>query len=212
MATIVATNEGVTYEPIPAGNYVARCYQMIHLGTIQEIVMGEPKTLNKVRLSWELPTEMKVFKEEKGEQPCSISQEFTLSLHEKSNLRKFLAGWRGKDFTEEQAKAFDITVLMGKECMLNIIHKPSKNGKVYANISSCSTLPKGLKCPAQINPSFVLSYDEFDEEKFNSLPDFIKDKMRTSTEYKRLKNPEQHEMTEPEVSTFNNDESSDLPF
>ena len=190
---INATNEGTNYEPIPAGNYVARCYQMIQIGTVNENIMGEIKTMNKVRISWELPTELKVFKEEKGEQPCSISKEFTLSLHEKANLRKFLAGWRGKDFTEEQAKSFDITVLVGKECMLNIIHRTSKQGKTFAEISSISTLPKGLKCPPQINPSFILSYDNFDEEKFNSLPDFIKDKMKTSIEYKSMKNPETHD-------------------
>ncbi len=208
---INATNEVTNYEPIPAGNYVARCYQMIQIGTVNENIMGEIKTMNKVRISWELPTELKVFKEEKGEQPCSISKEFTLSLHEKSNLRKFLAGWRGKDFTEEQAKLFDITVLAGKECMLNIIHKTSKQGKTFAEISSISTLPKGLKCPPQINPSFILSYDNFDEEKFNSLPDFIKDKMKTSIEYKEIKNPETHDFDIAESNEEQN-EIDPLPF
>jgi hypothetical protein len=212
MATIIATNESTGYEPIPAGNYVARCYQMIHIGTVNELVNGETKVMNKVRVSWELPTEMKVFKEEKGEQPSSISKEFTLSLHEKSNLRKFLAGWRGKDFTEEQAKSFDITVLLGKECMLNIIHKTSKSGKTYAEINSVSALPKGVKCPKQINPTFILSYDDFKQELFDVLPDFIKDKMKTSMEYKAMKNPENHEMNDIPSGTPTPDENDDLPF
>jgi hypothetical protein len=61
---INATNEGKPRELIPAGNYVARCYQMIHIGSVTENIMGEEKQLNKVRIGWELPTELRVFKEE----------------------------------------------------------------------------------------------------------------------------------------------------
>ena len=108
MAIIATSNGGTSYEPIPSGSYPARCYSMIHLGTIEENILGTVKKLNKVRITWELPTELKVFKEENGEQPHVISKEFTLSLHEKATLRNFLKNWRGKDFTEDEAKAFDI--------------------------------------------------------------------------------------------------------
>ena len=108
MAIIATSNGGTSHEPIPSGSYPARCYSMIHLGTIEENILGTVKKLNKVRITWELPTELKVFKEENGEQPHVISKEFTLSLHEKATLRNFLKNWRGKDFTEDEAKAFDI--------------------------------------------------------------------------------------------------------
>jgi hypothetical protein len=58
---IYATNSGTRRELIPAGNYIGRCYQMIHIGTVQETYLGEPKQFNKVRIGWELPTERKVF-------------------------------------------------------------------------------------------------------------------------------------------------------
>src|SRR3954469_527949 len=119
---INATSNGTKRELIPAGNYIARCYQMIHIGTVTEFILGEQKTMNKVRIGWELPTETRVFSQEKGDQPLVISKEFTLSMHEKSTLRKTLASWRGKDFNEEQAKSFDVTTLIGAPCMLNIIH------------------------------------------------------------------------------------------
>jgi len=57
---IYATNSGTRRELIPAGNYIGRCYQMIHIGTVQETYLGEPKQFNKVRIGWELPTERKV--------------------------------------------------------------------------------------------------------------------------------------------------------
>lgn len=155
--SINATNNSAPRELIPAGNYIARCYQMIHIGTVMESFQGENKLMNKVRIGWELPTETKVFKEENGEQPFVISQEYTLSMHEKSTLRKMLASWRGKDFTEEQSKSFDITTLIGVPCMLNIIHKPSKDGtKMYQAIGSISPMPKGIQCPEQVNKTAIL--------------------------------------------------------
>jgi len=183
---IIATSNGSgNFEPIPSGSYAARCYSMIHIGTIEENIMGTTKKLNKVRITWELPTELKVFKEENGEQPHVISKEFTLSLHEKSTLRAFLKNWRGKDFTEDEAKAFDIERLIGVPCMLNITHKARKDGSgVYAEIGSISAMPKGLVCPEQINPSFVWTYENFDSVKFGLLPDYLKSKMINSDEYK----------------------------
>jgi len=212
MAIIATSNgSGTNYEPIATGNYPARCYSMIHIGTVEEVILGTQKTLNKVRITWELPTELKVFKEENGEQPHVISKEFTLSMHEKATLRNYLKNWRGKDFSEEEAKSFDIEKLIGAPCMLNITHKKSKDGtKTYAEIGSISTMPKGFPCPEQINPSFVWTYENFDSEKFNLLPDFLKTKMVNSVEYKQLVSGGQ----EIEVKETINDsqESDDLPF
>ena len=210
---ILATNTGSgNYEPMAQGNYPARCYSMVHIGTIEEIIMGEKKVLNKVRITWELPTELKVFKEENGEQPHVVSKEFTLSLHEKATLRAFLKNWRGKDFTEEEAKAFDIEKLIGAPCMLNITHKKSKDGtKTYAEIGSVSKLPKGLECPEQINPSFVWTYEDFDAEKFNKLPEFLRNKMVTSVEYIQATSGA-NEIQVINAEVIKAEEHDDLPF
>lgn len=202
---IYAENTSTTFTPMQAGAYAARCYSMIQIGTVTETILGEDKTLHKVRLSFEYPTELKVFKEENGEQPYVISKEFTLSMHEKASLRKFLESWRGKSFTEDQAKKFDITALLGIQCMINVIHKVAKNGNTYAEIASISPLPKGMMCPEPINKQLVLSYDSFDTNIFDSLPDYIKDKMRASKEFKALSNPNH-------IDTPSEDDSDNLPF
>lgn len=209
---IYATNTATKRELIPAGNYVARCYQMIHIGTVPENYQGEMKEQNKVRIGWELPTELKVFKEENGEQPLIIGKEYTLSMNEKANLRKMLASWRGKDFSEDEARKFDITVLIGKPCMLNIIHKPGVKdpSMIYEEIGSISPMPKGFVCPEQINATQLLTYEEWDEAIFNSLPDFIKDKIKKSNEYKRFMHPET--TTLPEGKGVNDETDDDLPF
>lgn len=207
--SIIATTSSQPKELIPAGNYYARCYQMLHIGTVKELILGEVKSLNKVRIGWELPTETKVFNKEKGEQPFVISEEYTLSMHEKSNLRKLLASWRGKDFSVEEASFFDITKLLGVACMLNIIHKPSKRDPqvMYQKVGSVSPVPKGVVCPPQVNPTSVLSYDNFNYELYASLPDFIKDKIKVSDEFIKMQNPEHTVFT-------NDDETGEevLPF
>lgn len=208
---INATNTGGgDYTPVDAGTYPARCYSMIHIGTVKENILGTEKTLNKVRITWELPTETKVFKEENGEQPFVISKEFTLSMNEKANLRKFLEGWRGKGFTEKEAESFDITKLLGKPCMLSIIHKTSKAGKTYAEISSVSTLPKGLTCPDQVNETFELNYtDHWSNLEYSKLPQFLKDKMAQSAEFKAMMNPE---LVEANQNGHEELVADDLPF
>lgn len=208
---INATSSGnMPRELIPADNYIARCYKMIEIGTVEEVILGEKKILHKVRIGWELPTELRVFDKEKGEQPLVIDKEYTLSMNEKANLRKDLKSWRGKDFTEEEARSFDITKLIGAPCMINIIHKPSKKdpSKVYEEIAGITPMPKGVPCPEQINRSFVLSYDNFDVELFEMLPDFIKNKMMASVEYQAVKNPNSTTIPpSPEA-----EDESDLPF
>ena len=48
---INATSGGSTQrELIPAGNYIARCYKMIHIGTIEEIILGEKKKIGRAHV------------------------------------------------------------------------------------------------------------------------------------------------------------------
>lgn len=187
---IIASSKGSTTarEPIPAGAHAARCYSIIDLGTSEQVISGSQKVVRKIRITFELPTERRVFSEEKGEQPCVTSKEFTLSLSEKSNLRAFLKSWRGKDFTPEEADAFDVAKLIGVPCLLNIIHVAGKQNpsKMYDEISSISPLPKGMTCPPQENPSFEFSVSEWDQEKFEALPGFIREKIMASFEFRDL--------------------------
>lgn len=104
-------------------------------------------------------------------------------MHENATLRRDLESWRGKAFTEEQAESFDITTLLGIPCMLNVVHKTAKSGNEYALIFSISRMPKKIECAPQINASFEFNFQEhFD--KFESLPDWLQDKIKLSDEYK----------------------------
>lgn len=182
--SIIAQNKGGNFEIVPAGNHVARCYSMIEIGTIIDPTYQIPRTI--VRVTWELPNEKKVFKPENGEQPFSISKEYTLSMNEKATLRKDLESWRGKGFTDKEAEAFDISKLLTVPCMLNVIHKKSNQGNQYAVVQSITPIPKGMTCPPQINPTFELSYGQWDDKKFAGLPEWLKEKMTQTKEFKAI--------------------------
>ena len=177
---IIAKNAGKKRELAPQGNHVAICYKMIELGTITDTFKGEEVTRHRVTLSWELSNEFIDFDGVKS--PISVSKEFTLSMHEKAILRKMLESWRGKAFTKDEAKSFDITKLMGVPCMVNVLHATSGAGNQYENVSSITPLPKGMEIPTQFNDSFEFSIDGYDQAKFDTFPDFIKDKINGSAE------------------------------
>ncbi len=207
---ITAKSTGIEFEKVPVGNHIARCYSMIEIGTEEKEFQGEKKKAYVVRITWELPNEKKVFDTAKGEQPFSISKDYTLSMHEKANLRHDLQSWRGKAFTEEEAKAFDITKLIGVPCMLNVIHNVSKaNGNTYANIAGVTAIPKGLTPPAQVNKSFVFSYDAWNDSEFAALPEYIRKRIEATPEFKkRLEQPP----VDHEPMFQDDQDTSDLPF
>jgi len=217
MPITASTKPSGNFEPIPAGTYLARCYSMVHIGTVEDEYQGTKRLVNKVRITWELPTEMKVFNPEKGEQPQAISREFTLSMHEKSTLRAFLTSWRGRGFNDEEAKDFDVSRLVGVPCMLSIVHEPSKTDptRMRDKISGISTVMKGVNMPAQVNPSFIFELDSFDQAKFDSLPDWLKDKVRQSQEYRAIVSPEiQHsiEVAQKVADWTDSKDEDELPF
>jgi hypothetical protein len=181
---IIATNTSKPRELLPAGNHVAVCYEMVHVGTYVKNILGDLKTINEVRLTWEVGDEMREF--DGVSKPMVISKDYTLSMNPKANLRKDLDSWRGKAFTDEEATAFDITKLIGVPCMVNVIHNAASNGNTYANISGITPLHKSMAKPKQHNPSSELSYSAWDQEKFDKLPSFIRDKMVQSEEYKTM--------------------------
>lgn len=217
---ITAQNSGKTFELVPAGNHIARCFQMIEIGTVRSEYQGKVKNLPKVRISWELPNEKKVFDPAKGEQPFSISKEYTVALGDTANLRKDLESWRGKAFTDEEVKAFDITKLLGVPCMLNVIHKKSAtSGNNYSMISGITPLPKGgdgkpMQCPPQVNPTFVLSYDDKDwDKKFATLSKYIREQIEGTPEFQKRLEPSQVD-SPPDFGDepISGSATDDLPF
>ncbi len=74
---------------------------------------------------------------EDGSRFCVWSHNFTPSLNEKANFRKFLRAWFGRDLMESEMAEFDTETLIGKPAQLVVVHE-HKEGQVYANIAACT--------------------------------------------------------------------------
>lgn len=180
------TKQERTFTLVPEGNHVARIYSIIHIGHILQDTQWGPRNNNKIRITWELPHELKEFKEGDGEKPLSVSAEYNISYNEKSAFRKMLDGLLGKEAPKE-GDVFEIESLNGKVCMVNVQHKASGD-RTYANVVAVTPLPKGMAEPEPFNETFILNYnDNWSEEAYAKLPDFIKDKMKESDEFKKMR-------------------------
>lgn len=141
---IIAT-EGTKFTPAPAGVHQAVCVDVIDMGVLEVTYAGETKKKHKVRVAWQIDALM-----EDGKTPFLAQKRYTLSLHEKAGLRKDLESWRGRAFTAEELKGFDLEKLLGANCQLNIVHE-AKNGTVYANIMAVMPLGKNMPKMSAIN-------------------------------------------------------------
>lgn len=198
----------VTRTLAPAGTFPARVYSIIYMGTIKGEYKGTPTESYKVRISWELPTKTKVFKEGEPAKPFSVSKELTLSMGSKSSLRPLVEGMLGVSFTDDDAKSFDVDELLGKECLLSLSHKESPNGK-YVAINSASQLPEGMTCPPAVNKPKILSYDRFDKEYFVTLPRFIQEKMEKTPEFIKMNGGKVQDELDMSGETI---DASEIPF
>lgn len=168
-------------ELVPQGAHVAILYSIIELGTMEGEYAGQPTLKRKIRLSWELPEETREF--DGVQKPMVIGKKYTASLYEQSKLRPIVVGMLG-GLSEEQEENFDIKSLLGKACMVQVSHEEF-NGRKYATVTSVTQLPKSMKAPKQFNPSVYLDYaDGWNQEIYDSLPQWMKDAMAESQEMK----------------------------
>ena len=104
----------------------------------------EGKVQHKVVVAWELDQRIENPESEYNGKRFVQSKRYTMSLHEKSSLRKDLESWRGRAFTAEELQGFDLEKLIGACCLMSIVHA-EKDGKTYANLSAIMALPKGTE-------------------------------------------------------------------
>jgi hypothetical protein len=178
------------FEIAPAGTHLARLYRIIDLGTQMREYEGKVNMLRKAKFFWELHGEDgtgKPLLTSEGK-PLIQSKEYTMSLGEKANLRRDLEAWRGKAFSEDELKGFNLANVLGQFCMVNISHR-EKGDMTYADLKGVSAVPNIYKkagLPEGINSTLMFSLDKFDEQVFESLSESIKDTIRKSPEYRSI--------------------------
>lgn len=167
-----------TFELPPAGAVAARCSRILDLGSQESTFEGKTRQQRKVLLSWELA------EPRTDGTPHQISRRFGLSLHENASLRQFLVAWRGRQFTDDELKEFDLRKLAGAPCMLNVVHV-DRSGKQYANIASISPLPRGMVAPELTSKPLLLDLDADDAPAIiEQLSDSLQETITGSPEWR----------------------------
>ena len=190
MGFIAKDNGGEgNFKKVPPGVYVARCFSLVDIGT--QITDGQygSKEQHKIRIAFEIFGEddngnSLTIDVDGTEMPLTISKTYTLSLHEKAGLRKDLAAWRGRDFTDEEAKAFDVSKLINAYCMLNITTSEN-NGKTYTNIAGITPLPQALRNakPEPVHKVVLFDLDQPDWEVFQNFHEKLQEQIKKSPEF-----------------------------
>jgi hypothetical protein len=179
---------GGEFTPVPQGMHLARCYRVIDLGTQESTYLGTVKHLPKVMLQFEVHGE-----DESGKpivtgknEPMSISKNFTLSLAEMATLRKDLQTWRGREFTADELRGFELKNVLGAWAMISVIKAMGNNGKEYTNIAAIMSVPPAIKkggIPEGHNDLKLFSIDEPDMALFDSFSNGLREKIQKSPEW-----------------------------
>lgn len=219
MAIIASdTGGGRDFEPIEEGGHAAVCDMMVDLG-MQDGGKWGPK--HQVYIRFQVPDHRIEF-EKDGEEvnlPGVVGVTYTLSLSEKANLRPALESWRGKKFTAEELRAFDITKVAGKPAYLNILHEEKqKAGKMvtYANIASIMPLPKGMEVPQVEGDNGVIIYDDDHLDNYDKLPKWLQEKIDGQVDDRAdevpMPAPRTQQRQRPQPAAFDTDLDDDVPF
>ena len=128
------------YQPASAGTHAAVCVDVVDMGFVESTFDGKSKKQRKIRIVWQID-EIR----DDGK-PFQVSRLYTLSLNEKSTLRRDLESWRGRPFTSDELTGFDIDSILGAPALLNLT-RVNKGDATYANVKSIMRLPKEMTAP-----------------------------------------------------------------
>jgi hypothetical protein len=138
MPIVVRKKAGFNRETPPEGLHQAVCCDVWEPWT-EKNKFRDDAIVEKTRIVWQI--------DQLGEngRPLEISKKYTMSLHEKSNLRKDLESWRGKKLTEKEVEGFDLEQLIGANCQVQVVHEIKDDGGVWANVQAIVPIGKNTQ-------------------------------------------------------------------
>ena len=143
---VLQCKENGDFKPHPEGIHPAVCVDVMDLGLVETEFQGQKKMVNKVKLVFE--SEQKT---EDGKANCTVSKNFTASLHPKAKLAEFLGKWRGRPVNP--GETIDLAKLLGASCTLVISHQQNMSGKTYAAIDAVSKPTRKVAASGTYNPT-----------------------------------------------------------
>lgn len=168
--------------PVEPGVYVAICTGVIDLG--EQYSEKFKKYSNEVKIVWELVGETV---EVDGEQkPRQLSRDFSIAASKKAKLRAVLSSWNGRQYSDEEFNELELMDQVGRPCQLNVVLNDTGE---YANVDSVIPLSKGMPVPTTSSPLIRFDINAWDDAAFETLPEWVREKIQRSTQYQQLHAP-----------------------
>ena len=163
MTPIYASGKSKTdFTPAPTGLQQSVCCDIVNNGWQLVTYKNQQSYKLKVTLAWQIA---KI--EPKSGKPFLVTSRYTNSLFRQAWLRQHLDSWRGKKFTEEELKGFDLEKLLGVNCQLLIVHNESDDGNIWANVQTIVPWEGGDELKVR---DYVRKKDRDDWEEPNPNP------------------------------------------
>lgn len=179
------------FDPVPAGIHPGILVALYDVGWHYDEKFD--KKAKKLIASFELPGLPPLVipaKDDMPEQrlPRGIVVRWNRGLGEKSRMRADLQKWRGRPFTPEETKAFDVSKLLGVGANVYVMHETKADGSIKSFVDSLLPLPKA-QWPTTKTPHVIWSIEQvesLEELDHLDLPKWIKEEAKKSEEYEKL--------------------------
>ncbi|MGJ8839468.1 phage replication initiation protein, NGO0469 family, partial [Salmonella enterica subsp. enterica serovar Kentucky] len=201
-------------------NYPCRIVQVIDLGLQpQRAWEGQEKPpAQSLMVTYEFTDEF--MKDDEGndilDKPRWLSEEFPLRSLD-SDLAKSTKRYKALDPNEDHDG--DWSALVGMPCMVTVVNTEGKGknaGRTFNNIGGVSAMRSrdAERTAELVNPPKILDLDEPDMEIFNSLPEWLQDKIKANLEFKgsALDKALSGDTPAPKEEPKDESESNDVPW
>ena len=165
------------------GSYIAVCVGVIAVGEqlVDRKAFGKGEQYEyHVVFVWDIPAQR-----DADGKPKQISKEVNVAGGPTATLNKILSAWNRRPYTASECLASDLEDQLGQPCMLTV--EVSESG--FANVKSVAAIPDGVTVPDTDTPFIVFDVNQWDDGKFETLPDWVKKKIEKSTQYQKAHPP-----------------------
>ena len=168
---------------VESGSYLAVCVGVLAVGeqyVDRSAFGGKTDYESQIVFVFEIPSEL-----DNDGKPKQLNKAVNATNGPKGSLNKIMNDWNSREYTREQLAEFDFDDLLGKPCQITVI--VSESG--FSRITGISAIPKGIPVPTSSTPHISFSVNEWDDAKFEALPEWAQNKIKNSMEYQKTHAP-----------------------
>lgn len=166
--------------PMTPGTKMGICVGVVDIGKQPVTFGGKTSYKDQLLIVIEFPSE-KI--EIDGEvKPRQLSRVMTRTMGDRGTFRQMVSAWLAKNFSDDDLREFDTDELLLRPCMVTV--KLSENGQ-YANIDNIVQYPDGLPVPTTSTVPYTFDMDNWSDEAFAKLPEWVQNKIKKSTQFQK---------------------------